>query len=1385
MAERGVIRSRFTLDTTDYFKNLQAALVETKRFDAQVRQLFKAPLSLPKVEFPGAEAGAGAGRSRVDPAIAQQREQVRQYRDAQNALRTELERGVKTNGEYIISARKLQREMLEYQTTLPRLSREWAALDRAIATSERGIITASGRLSKLGLSQQVNIALTNQLQSQFMQLGGVAGGAASLGIDAMGGSLAGVSTGAALAGGAILGTGVAAAALVQRGVPQVKTFQNSINILAASGAKDLDKLDQTLGELQNSAGRAARQFSRAELAAALAETVKAGVEADDALTILRSSLQLAAAEGTSLTDSTALVLKAIRQYQLGVDDAATVTDRLAQAGLLAAGTATDISAGLSRVAGTGRAAGVEMSDLIGMLIELDNAGVEASDRGASALNSALTALAGLTPKAKEQLESWNIAVTNSDGSARLAGDILVDLGDKLRTAGVQYDENTDQLVGNGEALRGLANVMGTEGGRAVLNLTGKWRDYSREVQNSQGVSKDYSNQMTQGLEPAQKRLKAAMDDLGKSAATIFAPGMEKAADALAAVARQMDSVTNRPLSFGNIIDAIIGADGEQRLKTVFDDMARVEREIAEVRGALNDPKNTTVRNGILGVLGIGGSTQGQIDKFIRDNEALLVSLENQLRALQQRRDKILEKYGLGSPGSGGGGGSGGGRAGSRQKPVEEVPLPIPDVSAYYDEVAAAEAEAAERLAQQRLETARTLRESIVQMQEELNAELANASNDPLRVINQQFQQTSRQIEREISTLLREAEQAYKDGALNYEQYEAEIARLGALGVARHRQNEKDKTAATQAELRRRQEIIARAEGQLEQARVDAIQGDIPKREAQFKLDQEERLKGYQQELKDLKGTAEERARLIRAQNATEAILSRTHQQEMNRLAKQGLEAYNKAVVEANRLLLEAEREAQDKRLALERDYQQARVNLAKFRLDARAAGNRDASSVDSIKAETNAFNAYIQSLQNATKLTAEQVQVAKERIATDGVTEQNLAALKQAEEAHLATVQQVTGAIEEQIESYRALQAQQAEVINSRQAVFDFFKETQKYAGDYANSQNADGAYRNESLALGNQLDGLIAIFDQQRANNAGAEELLQTLRSIDEVRAQIAERPFDKLIGDQDITAAQAERIAQAGRELANQEPAKLREAGEAYAFLGDQIDKLEEVLDKSQSREHKILTDLSQLNKLDLQIEVDDTEAKAAIEAANKALQETFGPAKSQEIIDETTRTGSRAGRGLIEAFAQGVLENRKVLGNAIRSVMQSEVRDYLTGSNAKKPPLNNVTGSGAGLVSAYAAGMRKQFPELRSASLAFANIARPMVQAPVTAIPTSRPASYPSMAGGSAGDTFGDTHIHVDAQGLGERAPGIIDMEARRFAQTAIREAKLRVRMRGGSL
>lgn len=407
-----------------------------------------------------------------------------------------------------------------------RFGRQLDQLAVAGRSAQATIDGMEGRMSRLGLASQVNLGAMRALQGQLSSFGPT-GRLAGAGIGIVSEQFSTMSTGAMLASGGLLAVAAAGGALAQRGIPEVKEMQTAWRVLVASG-EDLKQaeLDRTLADIQEAAGRAGTQFRRAEIATALSEIVKAGVNMNAAMNLLTPGMQLATVTGQTLNETTMLLLGNLRQFGLGVEDAGRAADALAEADLAAAESARELSEGLGVVGPVAAAAGFSLEDTLGILVELSNKGMSAASVGATALRGTLSALLDPTDKARAALKGLGVELTDGQGRSRPLLTVLQEL--------------RDALEGNGEAAQIAAQIFDTRAITAIMNMTTESDSLADALRGSHGALQAYSDTVTdKNLESSQAALSNAVADLALAFAGTFADDITAVTNSLAAFIRQI------------------------------------------------------------------------------------------------------------------------------------------------------------------------------------------------------------------------------------------------------------------------------------------------------------------------------------------------------------------------------------------------------------------------------------------------------------------------------------------------------------------------------------------------------------------------------------------------------------------------------------------------------------------------------------------------------------------------------------------------------------------------------------------------------------------------------------------------------------------------------
>lgn len=484
---------------------------------------------------------AGAAREANKLATEQRRVADREVRDRVQSLVNEVrvlrnewqETGEGTQEtkdrlrDLMVEMSSMRTELREGEDGWERYNAEIARLATAGRSAEATIMGMEGKMSRLGLASQVNLGVFGALQGQMSRFG-LAGQLAGqqLGIVAGGfDSLNRITPGTAIG---IAAVGTAATALIRKGIPEVKEMQSALRILVASG-EDLTQaqLDEELRRIQESAGLAGQQFRRAEIATALAEIVKAGVDAADAMHLLEPGMQLANVTGQSLNETTLLLLGNLRQFGLDTTEAARVADALAEADLAAAEGAKELSEGLAIVGPVAAAAGFDLEEVLGILVELDNKGMSAANVGATALRAAFSALLDPTAKARDTLARLGVELNDGQGRRRPLPEVLRDVRDALQ--------------GSSEAAIIAAEIFDTRAITAIINMSDASDELADSFRNSNGALGEYSDTVTdESLQKAQQALNTALSDLALTFAGTFAGNIIAATNAISEWFRQID-----------------------------------------------------------------------------------------------------------------------------------------------------------------------------------------------------------------------------------------------------------------------------------------------------------------------------------------------------------------------------------------------------------------------------------------------------------------------------------------------------------------------------------------------------------------------------------------------------------------------------------------------------------------------------------------------------------------------------------------------------------------------------------------------------------------------------------------------------------------------------
>lgn len=400
----------------------------------------------------------------------------------------------------------------------------------------------------------------------------------------------------------------------------IHTFQSfeaamsQVEAISGATGAEMERLTDKAKEMG-----ATTKFTATEAASAFNYMAMAGWEAEDMMGGIEGILNLAAASGTDLAQTSDIVTDALTAFGMQANEAGRFSDVLAAA-------SSKSNTNVALMGETFKYAGA-MAGTLGYSIEdvalatglMANAGIKGNMSG-TALNSIFTRLSTNTNGATDALKDLGIAYFNADGSARAFGDIMKE----LRTATANY---TDEQKAN------LANtVAGTyaqKGFLAILNATEKdYEKLSSAVNNADGAAGRMAEIMMDNLDGAITLLQSATDGVKLSFGERLAPYVRGFAEWLTesmpmveeALDSLMDAVDKHVDAARRKLDGITKSEEWQdadffgKAKILWDDFivepfgewwnGTGKAKIAEIAGNIGSGLGAGLRTGIMTLLGI-------------------------------------------------------------------------------------------------------------------------------------------------------------------------------------------------------------------------------------------------------------------------------------------------------------------------------------------------------------------------------------------------------------------------------------------------------------------------------------------------------------------------------------------------------------------------------------------------------------------------------------------------------------------------------------------------------------------------------------------------------------------------------------------------------------
>lgn len=426
------------------------------------------------------------------------------------------------------------------------------------------------------------------------------------GLKRLGGITAkGMKAAAAAVGGTATALGGVAAAAIKVG-SDFEAQMSRVQAISGATGKELEELRAQAVQLG-----ADTAFSSSEAAAGMENLAAAGFTTSEIMDAMPGLLDLAAASGEDLANSSDIAASTLRGFGLAASDAGHVADVLAENANRTNSSVADTGEAMKYIAPLARAAGISLEETAAAIGIMANAGVQGSQAGTT-LRAALSRLSKPTTDMQEAMDELGIAFYDSEGK-------MLSLSEQVRMLQSAMEGMTDEqknsylvtLYGQ-EALSGMLALI-NEGPDSLSSLTAAYEQCDGSAQAAAATMQD-------NLKGAVEELSGSAESLGIVFYDSVAGNLKKAAQAAT------DSVNN-------ITDAFNNGGLNSAIQTAGNEFANLATAAAEQAPKMADTAVSFIQAFVQGIV----NNRAQLFSAAGDiAEALASGLASLLPAQLQR-----------------------------------------------------------------------------------------------------------------------------------------------------------------------------------------------------------------------------------------------------------------------------------------------------------------------------------------------------------------------------------------------------------------------------------------------------------------------------------------------------------------------------------------------------------------------------------------------------------------------------------------------------------------------------------------------------------------------------------------------------------------------------
>lgn len=303
---------------------------------------------------------------------------------------------------------------------------------------------------------------------------------------------------------------------------------SQVAAISGATASELDQLNAKAKELG-----ASTKFTATQTAEAMNYMAMAGWDAEQMLSGIDGVMNLAAASGGDLAQTSDIVTDAITAFGLKAEDVGHFADVLAAASANANTNVSMMGETFSYCAPIAGALGFSIEDVSEAIGLMANSGVKSSMAG-TALRTLFTKLSDDIKITGQNLGEVTIQTSNADGSMRSLKDILSDMRSAFSQLTQSEKSSAAESIAGKYAMTGLLTLMNAGAGD-VDKLRGA-------IENCDGATADMADTMQNNVSGAVTIMQSALEGLGIAVYDKFG---EKLKDTLGDMTDVFSDITQR------------------------------------------------------------------------------------------------------------------------------------------------------------------------------------------------------------------------------------------------------------------------------------------------------------------------------------------------------------------------------------------------------------------------------------------------------------------------------------------------------------------------------------------------------------------------------------------------------------------------------------------------------------------------------------------------------------------------------------------------------------------------------------------------------------------------------------------------------------------------